>query len=72
MSHRPASEIVHPVFGYADTIEGPHWDNDLAQTRGLPRGYDFGSHGEHIPRFIQTGRRAGGHSGAERSKPSDG
>ncbi len=43
MSHRPASEIVHPVFGYADTIEGPHWDNDLAQTRGLPRGYDFGS-----------------------------
>jgi acyl dehydratase len=49
MSHRPASEIVHPVFGYADTVEGPHWDNDLAQTRGLPRGYDFG--GQRISWF---------------------
>lgn len=49
MSHRPASELVHPVFGYADTVEGPHWDNDLAQTRGLPRGYDFG--GQRISWF---------------------
>jgi acyl dehydratase len=43
LEQRPAARIVNPRFGCDDTIEGPHWDDLMAQTRGLPRGYDFGS-----------------------------
>jgi acyl dehydratase len=43
IEERPAAGLVNPRFGCDDTIEGPHWDDSLARTRGLPRGYDFGS-----------------------------
>jgi acyl dehydratase len=39
----PSAAVVNPRFGYRDTLEGPHWDSDLAQTRGMPRGFAFGA-----------------------------
>lgn len=42
VEQRSGAEMVHPVWGHADTIEGPHWDDDLARLGGFPRGYDFG------------------------------
>jgi hypothetical protein len=38
----PGAGIMHPDYGFEDTIEGPHWDDRLSRLGGYPRGYDFG------------------------------
>ena len=38
----PASKMVHPETGIADTIEAPHWEPAFARASGMPSGYDFG------------------------------
>jgi acyl dehydratase len=43
LEDRPAAEVIHPVYGHSDTLESVHWDSDVSQTVGMPRGYDFGS-----------------------------
>jgi hypothetical protein len=42
LDRNPGAGIVHPEYGFEDTIEGPHWDDRLAHLGGYPRGYDFG------------------------------
>lgn len=39
----PPDKLVDPDTNVPDTLEGPHWNDKLAQLSGLPRGYDFGS-----------------------------
>jgi acyl dehydratase len=39
----PGSELIDPVNGASDTMEAPHWNQGLAASAGMPRGYDFGS-----------------------------
>jgi acyl dehydratase len=43
LEQNPGAGIVHPRYGFEDTIEGPHWDDELAHLGGFPSGYDFGS-----------------------------
>ena len=38
----PASKMVHPETGIADTLEAPHWEPAFARASGMPGGYDFG------------------------------
>ncbi|HVW42182.1 MAG TPA: hypothetical protein VHC18_12610 [Amycolatopsis sp.] len=42
LQRNPGAAIVHPEFGFTDTIEGPHWDSALSHLGRYPRGYDFG------------------------------
>ncbi len=39
----PSVRILHDETGIEDTIEAAHWDPQVAQMSGLPRGYDWGS-----------------------------
>lgn len=39
----PDARLIVPSTGRPDTVEGAHWDIELAHQAGLPRGYDFGS-----------------------------
>jgi acyl dehydratase len=39
----PESRLRVASTGRPDTVEGAHWDLELARAAGLPRGYDFGS-----------------------------
>ena len=43
LAQNPDRVLVHEASGVPDTVGGAHWDADLAQQEGLPRGYDIGS-----------------------------
>ena len=49
VDQHPDTEMVHPTYGYPDTLEGTHFEEAFAQGRGMPRGYDFG--GQRISWF---------------------
>jgi acyl dehydratase len=42
-AQHPEGRLHKPSMGFDDTLEGGHWDEELANLAGMPRGYDFGS-----------------------------
>lgn len=43
LQKHPLAGLVNPRTNIADTIEGPHWDPDLALMSGMAGCYDFGA-----------------------------